>query len=138
MSAVALCPTCRQPIAIHRNGTFESHARAVPVGRDPDPSNSTQLCGGSGRALEIPAGQGLDESTASRRARRPVAGPVASVARGHVTPACPNCAQARGLISPMKGPMPAPHGESIGFFFVCERCNHTMKDRRRKPRSTLG
>jgi hypothetical protein len=53
-------------------------------------------------------------------------------------PICPNCTQTRNLQIRMKGPGPDPSGKSADLFFVCERCETTMRDRRKRPRETTG
>jgi hypothetical protein len=53
-------------------------------------------------------------------------------------PTCPNCTKTRNLKIRMKGPEPDPSGKSSDLFFVCERCNTTMRDRRGRPRKATG
>jgi len=48
---------------------------------------------------------------------------------------CPNC-RSLGREIEMSGPVRHPSGANDSLFFVCERCNHTMKERRTKPRVT--
>jgi hypothetical protein len=43
---------------------------------------------------------------------------------------CQNCKDSRGMAVMMKGPRPDPSGHKGELYFVCERCNHMMKDRR--------
>jgi hypothetical protein len=38
----------------------------------------------------------------------------------------------------MSGPVRHPSGANASLFFVCERCNLTMKERRTKARLTPG
>jgi hypothetical protein len=42
-------------------------------------------------------------------------------------PSCPNCQGSRGLTVEMSGPVASPQSPADGFF-VCERCNLTMRD----------
>ncbi len=51
------------------------------------------------------------------------------------TPSCPTCKATYNRDEPMRGPVSDPNG-STNRFFVCERCNASMKDRRAKPRPT--
>jgi hypothetical protein len=45
-------------------------------------------------------------------------------------PNCPNCLKAFGVEVRMRGPEASPMEDATGRFFVCGRCNHTMRDRR--------
>jgi len=49
-------------------------------------------------------------------------------------PMCQNCKDSRGMAVMMRGPRPDPTGRTGELYFVCERCNHTMKDRRSEQR----
>ena len=51
-----------------------------------------------------------------------------------LAPVCLNCRDTRGLVSLMKGPLPDPTGREAGLIFVCDTCQHTMKDRRSSAR----
>jgi len=54
------------------------------------------------------------------------------------TPACPSCRTAYGVDARMRGPVAAPAGAEAGRYFVCDRCNFTLRDRRRGPRVSQG
>ncbi len=49
-------------------------------------------------------------------------------------PICQTCDQTRGVRIPMKGPVKHPQDKTPTLFFVCERCNSTLRDRRIAPR----
>jgi hypothetical protein len=38
----------------------------------------------------------------------------------------------------MRGPVTPPAGKDSGRYFVCDRCNFTLKDRRRRGRPPLS
>jgi len=38
----------------------------------------------------------------------------------------------------MRGPIAAPPNAEPGRYFVCDRCNHTLRDRRRKSRPPIS
>ena len=50
-----------------------------------------------------------------------------------LAPVCVNCVGTLEAVSLMTGPSPGPAG-SPGTFFVCDRCGHTMRDRRQPQR----
>lgn len=49
-------------------------------------------------------------------------------------PPCPSCREAYGVEVRMRGPLAPPPGRGPERIFVCDRCNLTMKDRRRSTR----
>ncbi len=99
MSAAALCPTCRQPIGLHRNGTFETHPRRVAD------ENGPELCDGSGAAFTAEAAESLNDSTNSRRRRRLR---IAMAPRVSRSPVCPNCLASLGFNISMSVAFVAP------------------------------
>jgi len=54
------------------------------------------------------------------------------------TPRCPSCRTAYGVDAPMRGPIAAPPNAEPGRYFICDRCNHTLRDRRRKSRPRIS
>jgi len=49
-------------------------------------------------------------------------------------PFCPSCRTAYGAEARMRGPVTAPPGAEPGRYFVCDRCNFALRDRRRRAR----
>lgn len=57
--------------------------------------------------------------------------------RAAKAPSCPSCRTAYGVETAMRGPVAAPAGAEPGRYFVCDRCNYTLRDRRRGVRPPL-
>lgn len=63
---------------------------------------------------------------------------MATLDRQDGPPLCPNCRTTnRGDVT-MRGPVLSPVPDETGRFFVCDRCNFTMRERRRTLRRDLG
>jgi hypothetical protein len=58
--------------------------------------------------------------------------------RAQATPSCPSCRAAYAAETRMRGPVAAPPGAEPGRYFVCDRCNFTLRDRRRRARPPLA
>jgi hypothetical protein len=54
------------------------------------------------------------------------------------TPFCPSCRTAYGVDARMRGPVAAPAGAEPGRYYVCDRCNFTLRDRRLRGRPPLA
>src|SRR5947208_3592931 len=52
-------------------------------------------------------------------------------------PFCPSCRTAYGVDARMRGPVAAPTGAEPGRYFVCDRCNFSLRDRRQRGRVPL-
>ena len=63
---------------------------------------------------------------------------VDSDPRAVASPSCPSCRTAYGVDSHMRGPVAAPAGAEPGRYFVCDRCNYTLRDRRRRSRPPIS
>jgi len=53
------------------------------------------------------------------------------------TPSCPSCRTAYSSDVRMRA-VAAPPGAEPGRYFLCDRCNFTLKDRRRRGRPPLS